>query len=802
MLFKGTARRGVGEIARAVEAAGGDINAWTSFDQTVYHLVMASRDLNVGLDILADALMHSAFDAEELAREQEVVLEEIKRTYDSPGRRASRAMFDLAFTTHPYKKPVIGTEETVRGFSRADVVAFYRKHYRPENVTLVCVGDLDPDKTLAEIYAPVRRLAGSGRRAREPVRAKEPPQEGLRIRRREEDLKEVYLDLAWHAPALSHPDVAALDVLTLALGQGESSRLVHQLRRRQHLANDVMAFAYTPKDPGLLLVSAQSPPRRPRRSSRGSSTPATACAPSASPRTSWRRPGASSRPTPSTRRRRCRGRRASWGFFETVAGGVAFEDAYYQRIRQVTADDVRRVARTYLSTEGLTAVALCPEGTAITEDRIREIAEEVERRHAPAKRRARPRNGQIVPMDLSSGARLIVQSDHHVPLVAMRGVLTGGLRFETPEVNGIHLLMARMLTSGTRTRTAAEIARTVDEWAAGLSGVSGRNSFGLGAELLSRHLEKGLQLFTECLTGATYPEDELDKERSQQLEELRTREDDPSGMAFDLFAETRWRVHPYRMDVLGTPESLGRLDAEALRRWHRSHFPVSRLHLGIVGDVDPERARDLAEEALAAAPAPEAIALPEVPVEPPVDGPRRAETHLDKAQAHIVLGYPGITLDDPDRFALEVLSTVLSGQGGRLFVDLRDRRSLAYSVTSFSLEGLDPGYFAVYLGCSPEKVDEAVEGIRRELMALTEAPVEAAELDRARRYLMGAHDIGLQRAGSRAAVMAFNDAYGVGYDAHLGYADALAGVDAEAVLELARRLLDPQREILAIVRPG
>ncbi len=175
MLFKGTARRGVGEIARAVEAAGGDINAWTSFDQTVYHLVMASRDLNVGLDILADALMHSAFDAEELAREQEVVLEEIKRTYDSPGRRASRAMFDLAFTTHPYKKPVIGTEETVRGFSRADVVAFYRKHYRPENVTLVCVGDLDPDKTLAEITRLFGDWPVQGDGAREPVRVEEPP---------------------------------------------------------------------------------------------------------------------------------------------------------------------------------------------------------------------------------------------------------------------------------------------------------------------------------------------------------------------------------------------------------------------------------------------------------------------------------------------------------------------------------------------------------------------------------------------------------------------------------------------------
>ena len=497
-----------------MEAAGGDINAWTSFDQTVYHLVMASRDLNVGLDILADALMHSAFDAEELAREQEVVLEEIKRTYDSPGRRASRAMFDLAFTTHPYKKPVIGTEETVRGFSRADVVAFYRKHYRPENVTLVCVGDLDPDKTLAEITRLFGDWPVQGDGAREPVRVEEPPQEGLRIRRREEDLKEVYLDLAWHAPALSHPDVAALDVLTLALGQGESSRLVHQLRRRQHLANDVMAFAYTPKDPGLLLVSAQCAAEKTEAVLEGILDTCYRLRTERLPEDELEKARSIIEADAIYQKETVQGQARKLGFFETVAGGVAFEDAYYQRIRQVTADDVRRVARTYLSTEGLTAVALCPEGTAITEDRIREIAEEVERRHAPAKRRARPRNGQIVPMDLSSGARLIVQSDHHVPLVAMRGVLTGGLRFETPEVNGIHLLMARMLTSGTRTRTAAEIARTVDEWAAGLSGVSGRNSFGLGAELLSRHLEKGLRLFTECLTGATYPEDELDKERA------------------------------------------------------------------------------------------------------------------------------------------------------------------------------------------------------------------------------------------------------------------------------------------------
>src|SRR5216684_3662613 len=137
MLFKGTARRGPGEIASSIEGCGGEINAWTSFDQTVYHVVVASQFLAQGMDVLADAITSAAFDPEELRREIEVVCEEIKRSLDSPTRKLSKELFATAFTRHPYGRPVIGSEESVRSFTREGILRFYRRWYQPENCVLV-----------------------------------------------------------------------------------------------------------------------------------------------------------------------------------------------------------------------------------------------------------------------------------------------------------------------------------------------------------------------------------------------------------------------------------------------------------------------------------------------------------------------------------------------------------------------------------------------------------------------------------------------------------------------------------------
>ena len=167
----------------------------------------------------------------------------------------------------------------------------------------------------------------------------------------------------------------------------------------------------------------------------------------------------------------------------------------------------------------------------------------------------------------------------------------------------------------------------------------------------------------------------------------------------------------------------------------------------------------------------------------------------------MVLGFPGTTIDGEDRFALEVLSTVLGGQGGRLFDELREQKGLVYSVTALNLEGIERGYFAVYAATAPAKLIEAAASITEILGSVTAAPLPADELDRARRYLVGAHDIGLQRIGALASTMAFDEAYGLGHDAYRSYADRVLAVTVDDLLRVAQRVIRMDAYTLAVVAP-
>jgi zinc protease len=814
MLFKGTARRGPGEIARQIEAAGGEINAWTSFDQTVYHLVVASQFAGQGLEVLADAITCAAFDPAELSREIEVVCEEIKRSEDSPSRKVSKGLFAAAFARHPYGRPVIGTAESVRSFTREGILRFYKRWYHPANCTLVAVGDLREAEVL-RLAETAFRFPGANGFA--PAKAR--PQEGRHLapaaRVLKEPVKEGYLSLAWPAPSLRDPKVAALDALALVLGHGEASRLYRALKRDRLLVTDVSASAYTPVDPGLTLVGLTLKPDQLREAVREVL------------RQVYRLREEEVTPAELTlacrllesdavyQRETVQGMARKLGFWQSSAGGVEHEAAYYAQVAALSPAALREAAEEHLDPRAVTASALLPPEAEIDEAALTQLLSEsvddvlrAPRRSSPsrpAEARApvrvlgRAKTGPLLREELPSGGVLLIKEERAVPLVALRAVWPGGLRAETEASSGLSYLLARLASKGTQERGAEEVARAMEAMGGGLGGNAGRNSFGLRAELLSRHLAQGFELFGECIAQPAFATAEVERERSLQVYELRSREDNPAGVAFQLFNETMYRRHPYRLDVLGTETSLSKMDPALLARERDRLYPPGRAVISVVGDVDPDEVRALvrarfgSQGALGPALAPQSEERPA--------GPRAALRKLEKAQAHLVLGYPGARLTDPERFPLEVLSAVLSGQGGRLFIELRDKKSLAYSITSFSMEGVDPGYFAVYIGCGPAKLSEALAGIRAELARVRESAPSEDELARARTHLIGTHAIGLQRNSARAAVCAFDECYGLGADASVRYAERVAAVTAEGVLAVARRFLDPRVEVIALVAP-
>ncbi|MCA2978666.1 MAG: insulinase family protein, partial [Myxococcaceae bacterium] len=508
MVFKGTARRGPGAIARAVEANGGEINAWTSFDQTVYHVVMASRFAREGLDVLSDAVRHSVFDPVELAREQEVVCEEIKRSLDMPSRRASKALFSSAFRAHPDGRPVIGFEADVRGHTRERVLAFYRAHYRPSNLVLSAVGDV----TEGQLRAWVDELLGGDWERPEVARAPrspEPALEGVRVALAADDVKESWLHVAFQVPGVDHPDAPALDVLAMLAGQGDASRLALEVKRRQALVKDVSAWSWTPKEPGLFalsLVVNQAPVEVALEA--GLRVLATMTAAEVEP-DELDTVKALIESDAVYQRETVQGLARKLGSYESTMGGLEREAWYYEAIAAVTPARVREVARRYLTFDRAVVTGLLPAGAPFTEATARAVLERVARevpaplpaRHVAPSRPlrtvgalGRAKEGVTVER-LASGATVVVREDRHVPLFSMRASVLGGLRAEGEANNGISTLLARTLTRGTALHDAEQVSHLVDALAGSLSAVAGRSSMSLRADFLSKHFERGFDLF-------------------------------------------------------------------------------------------------------------------------------------------------------------------------------------------------------------------------------------------------------------------------------------------------------------------
>jgi len=815
MLFKGSSKRGPGELARDLEARGGEVNAWTSFDETVYHVVLASRFAREGLEALCDAVRTPTFDPDELSREIEVVCEEIKRSEDSPARRASRQLFSNAFHAHPYGKPVLGTEASVRSFDAARMREFYEAHYVPENMVLSAAGDL----TLSELREWAESFLGGdwGRRPPQPrERPPEPARDGVRVALRRDDVREAWLHLSFPAPPFLHPDAAALDLLSMISGQGDTSRLVREVKRDAALVNEIHLSAFTPRDPGLLICSMTLPPEN----------AAAALEKTASVLASLGEAPPSVDDLETVRslveseaiyqRETAQGMARKLGFYEADAGDMELEARYYAQIAAVTPEQVQDVARRYLRLDRALVTGLLPEGSTLDEAQVRTIlaaARPAADRPAPTRAREPMRGGLHVlsgsarttpkPMQrhrLSSGATLFIREERAVPLVAVRAVALGGLRYETPEQNGLTTLLARTITRGAGELDAEAFADAFDRLSGSVGATAGRSSFSLRGDFLARHFARSFELFASCITAPHLAATEFEQERRLLLQDIHTRADKPTQIAFDLFGKALWKAHPYRLHPHGEEESVSALTTQALRDHHARWLRPEQLTLAIVGDVDAEQVLELAERFLPARPGRAAEAM-HIPIEGGPSAPIEVRHPLARAQSQLVLGYRGARVGSPWRHALDVLVTVLSGQGGRLFTELRDKRSLAYSVGAFAMQGVDPGYLAIYMGTSPEKVDGALAGIREELRRICEEPITQAELTRAREKLLGTHDIGLQRNGARASVIALDHAYGLGAENFLHFAEQVNAVDAAAVQAVARSVIRDQHEVLAIVGP-
>lgn len=810
LLFKGTEKYKVGEIAQEVESAGGHLNAYTSFDQTVYYMTLSKEYLERSMDMLSQMIGHPLFDEEEIDNEREVVIEEIKRGRDNPGRVASRNMFETIYKKHPYKRPVIGYDSVVKKISPKKIKEYFYSRYSPKNMFLLLVGDFErPEakKLIKKYFESIRADKVSKRK-----RIKEPKQERPRQRVLETEFNNTYCYISWPIPHVKHKDVNALDLLSMVLGFGESSLLSARLRNELAVVNSVACSTYTPIDQGLFSISSVTQPEKlfaylnsllkVLQEELGTAFKNEEIHKAITALESHEFFGMET----------VDGLASKYGNYQFLLGDPSHFKDYLKEIRALGPEDLLKVFKKYLKPEKMNISISTNLDKKEVEKELKSFKKTYSNFYAslksiktekrkPLKRLPKLQTaGKTVrakKINITKGVDLISLPSFETATVSVQLATQGGTRYENSNNNGVYGIIADSLLAGSQSLSERELASSLESKAIYMGGFSGRNSYGIKLSCLSHCFEEGLNTMMEQWLDPKFDDSALQREISMSLEHLNALADRPSQVAFQNMMKAMYKKHPYSLESIGTEKSLKNITRKMCLDVHRKQLSEAKVVISAVGNYDEqalvkhlkniykkqERQGNFEwnEHSLASLKKDELV-----------------REKLPKEQSHIFLGYQGLDFSSKDRYTLKLLESLLSGQGGRLFVELRDKASLAYTVSPIRMDGLEKGYFGSYIGCSPEKEEKAVKMMFTEFEKLCNDFVPEEELQRARQNLIGRFDIQMQKNSSIASKMLFDELYGLGFDEKDRNTNSIKAVNKEELRDLAQNLFR-QAHVLSVV---
>ena len=782
MLFKGTSTRGKGRIDQEVQEAGGYMNAYTSFDRTVYYINTPSSGTHVAVDILCDIMQNASLPEDELISELDVIRREMDMNHDDPARRSGRGLFETAYLHSPYRYTVIGYPDIFNRISREDVFDYYRKMYTPSNQFFIVVGDIDVKKITDQISAAYKDSPFS------PLPPAfippEPPQLAPRQRVEESSIELGHTHLSWHIPDIRHEDLPALETLSIILGGGRSSRLYRSLREEQGVVHAIDAWTYNPGNPGLFGISAVFDGGQYEKAVQ--SIEAELQGVREKGVTSSEVAKAVKQFTSATlaARKTMQGQAQDLGGAWMAARDLGFSNRYLSQVQSITAEKIVEVANRYMFPANRSTFALLPKGSS----------------PVSLRKSANVHRTEIEKWEPGNGMRVLFKQDDRLPFVEIRSVFFGGVLEESNTDSGITQLMSQGLLKGTADRSAGEIMEAIEAIGGSVEAYAGNNSFGLNIEVLNQDVKFGLDLLRETLRFPSFPSTEIERERQVQMAGIRAQKDQLLGRCFKLMKKGLFGEKGYGLSNAGEESSVQSLSIEQIKSHHGRLVKPGNQVLSIFGDIDIEQVKkellNLWEDCSESS----RIELPRSPSETRVETLALSET-CDKKQSVVVFGFPGTTFFDKERHALDLLQETCSDLGSRLFMRIRDELGLAYYVGAQHMPGLVRGYFGFYAGTSPEHVEQVKEEFKIQINKIKSEGITQQELDRSKAKMLGQKQIARQDLGHLAMASALDELYGLGFQHPLEEDAAIHAVSLEDVQKAAEKIFDLENSSVAVVGP-
>ena len=712
MLFQGCRNYPGTEAADTIDRLGGSINAYTSYDHTVFHANLAARHLETAIDVLASMVRSPDLPEARFAAERDVILREQELGMDQPERRLYERLNAELFRVHPVRHPIIGYRELIAGVTREMVQEYHRRRYTPDRTFWVVTGGIDPEDVFHRIGDrlgewPVAYLA-------EPALPQEPKQCALRRAGFEFADPLARLALAIRIPGIAHRDLPALDILAGLIGMGDGGRLVRSLELKQKLAIHLRSFCYAQPFGGLLGIGCTAEPGKLARLERGVFEELEKLRDGQLDQREVEREKTQQFAEHLRQLRNLREVAAN------IGGGVIgndspdLSDIYLENLQTVTLDDVIRVAKDYLGENALTVVTQIPTG---------------------AGRPGKVRNNAtaLIPTEttLSRGVHLVTIPDRRLPLIDLAVALPGGTIYESAATGGISALAAGLLTAGTGKHSESELLCRLDACGADLSVNTGLNSWIIELNAPRNRFRNALKLVAEILNGAAFGEAEFERDRCNRIELLKSREQSPRAAAENEARRILFGPHPYSWGKFGTKEQLAHITREDVVEFYRSRWHAPQVIFGFGGDCTPEEAFDWAGVLAAAVEWRESpVTLPSPPEFPA--GETRRTLELAREQTAVIRAMPGPALCDSGIDFFEILLQAANGLSSRLFKSVREENALAYTTGMQLSGGFHPGWLLFHATTTAEQAALADRLLRSEIERLATRGLSAEEFESAR----------------------------------------------------------------------
>ncbi len=825
LMFKSTRNLVSEQMDRLTEDVGGYNNASTNDDYTNYYEVVPANHLQRLLFAEADRMASLVVEPKSFASERDVVKEELRQsTLARPyGKLFSLYYPALAYTTHPYARGTIGSLANLEAAGIDDVRAFHATYYRPDNAILVVSGNFNPqqlDGWVYDYFGKIRKPADAIPRVTvaEPARTKAVTRTVY-----EPNTPLPAVMISYHVPADRDADIPALSVLKAVLATGESSRLYESIVYRDQLAQSAEAFLDTKQSTGNLVVYAMLAGGKTveageaalkREIARLRDTPITA-AELAEAKNEILTQSIEARET-------AEGKASTLASAVIVDGDPRAADKQLAAIAQVSAADVQRVARKYLGDQQAATIRYLPAdakpASAVAETiavapsvqvadlvapanvEIVTPATEAQRVKPPAP--AAPVAATIpqpVETRLANGMRLVTVERHDLPIVTAYLVTTGGSATDPADRAGLSSLTAELLTKGTTTRSATQIARSIE----GLGGAIGSDAATDGASVdvtvKSDQLAPAMAILADVARNPAFVDEEIERARAQQIDAVTVSFKNPAQLAGLVADRAVLGTSPYGAPGDGTPTSLKAITRSDITAAYARSFQPGQATLIMVGDVTAAQAKTLADAQFGSwkPAAAAAVRIPAVSY----PAPRVIVVDMPEAgQAGVVVARPAIARGDARFYPLAVGNTVLGGGfSSRLNQEIRIKRGLAYGAGSALDAGRTQGTVAARTQTKNPTAAEVVTLIAAEMTRMGASPVPAAELDTRKAVLVGGFGRAIETTSGVANILGGYIQNGVPLDELQRFTAKVEGVDPRAVQAAAAQLLDPKAASIVVV---